>query len=153
MDNFNRRRYLCLGLAALFFAVFSLSASATDASGRFEVYCDGVGLFLSHIADGPRKLVLFSRMGFPPGTMGSHYIGQGRWSDAFVLPNGCVPDGKCETIAKGKVWIDPWDTENELKPVPKRITGKYEIDLNGHHLEGRFSATEHTRKYPLRLCM
>jgi hypothetical protein len=153
MDNFNRRRNFCLGLSAVFFAVFSLSASAIDATGDFEVYCDGVGLFLSNTADAPGKLVLVSRVDFPPGTMGDRYIGQGKWSDVVVLPDGCVPDGKCKGIAKGKVWIDVWDTEDALKPVPKRISGKYEIDLNGNHLAGRFVARERSRKDPLRLCM
>jgi len=152
MNTFNRRRYLCVSLSALFLAVFPSSASAPDATGRFEVYCDGVGLFLSNIADAPGKLVLFLSMGFPPGTMGNHYIGQGKWSYAIVLPDGCVPDGKCKSIAKGRVWIDAWDTEDATKPVPKRISGKYEIDLNGHHLEGHFVAREHSRKNPIRIC-
>jgi hypothetical protein len=36
---------------------------------------------------------------------------------------------------------------------PKRISGKYEIDLNGKHLEGAFVAKRHVSKHPLRLCM
>jgi hypothetical protein len=35
----------------------------------------------------------------------------------------------------------------------KRISGKYEIDLNGKQLEGAFLAKEHTSKHPLRVCM
>jgi hypothetical protein len=78
------------------------------ASGQFEVYCDGVGIFLAKLdgAPAPGKLVLFSRIGFPPGTMGGRYFGQGQWSDIYVFRHGCVPNGKCDSIADGKVWID-----------------------------------------------
>lgn len=131
----------------------SLSASTTDASGDFTVYCDGVGLFLSNVAGAPgNKLVLFSRMDFPPGTMGDHYIGQGKWSYVSVLPKGCLPQGECESIGQGKVWIDDWNTEGTLNPVPKRISAKYEVDLDGKSLAGRFVAKDNFRKYGSRLC-
>jgi len=145
-----------LSLIAFFLQVLGLPAFASDAVGRFEVYCDGVGIFLANIegAPAPGKLVLFSYVSFPPGTIGGRYFGQGRWSDAFVHRDGCVPDGRCESIAHGKVWIDAWDTTTAADaPPPKRISGKYEIDLNGKHLEGRFVAKEHHRRHPLRVCM
>jgi hypothetical protein len=58
-----------------------------------------------------------------------------------------------ESIAHGKVWIDAWDTSDTGGVPPKRISGKYEIDLNGKHLQGSFVAKEHSRERPLRLCM
>ena len=82
--------------------------------------------------------------------MGDSYFGQGKWSEIYVLPGGCVPDGKCESIANGRIWIEA--------PAPqytpqKHILGKYQIDLNGKILEGTFLATRRDRKHPLRVCM
>jgi len=141
--------YAFLGLIVLFVA--PLPASVPAATGDFEVYCDGVGIFLAKIDGAPasRKLVLFSYVDFPPGTMGDRYFGQGKWSDIAVLPDGCVPDGKCESVAHGRVWIDG-DVQDT---PPKHISGKYEIKLNGKLLEGTFTAKRHNRKRPLRLCM
>jgi len=121
-------------------------ASAPVATGHLEVYCDAVGLFLAKIEGAPasRKLVLFSRLG---DTFGGKYVGQDKWSDVYVFRDGCLPDGKCESIADGRVWIDSPDTP------PKHISGKYEIKLNGKVLEGTFLAKGRVRKPPLRLCM
>jgi len=88
-------------------------------------------------------------MDFPPGTSGGRYFGQGKWSDIYVFRDGCVPDGKCESIADGKVWIDP--PQNQDTP-PKQISGKYEINLNGKSLEGNFVARRHITRPPVRLC-
>ncbi len=146
------RRYLFLSLVVLFLP--ALLAPSSESTGHFEVYCDGVGIFLSKIDGAPAagKLVLFAYANFPPGAMRGIYL-SGKWSSVYVLPDGCVPDGKCEHIALGKVWIDAWDTSDAGAAPPKRISGKYEIDLNGKHLEGAFDAKEHTNKHPLRLCM
>jgi len=145
-----------LCLIALFLLALPLSSFAANATGHFEVYCDGVGIFLAKIdgAPAPAKLVLFSYISFPPGTIGGRYLRQGKWSNASVYRNGCVPDGKCESIADAIVLIDAWDTPDySREPPPKRISGKYEIDLKGKHLEGGFVVKEHHRKHPLRLCM
>ena len=146
----------CLWLILLSLPALPLPGIASDATGRFEVYCDGVGLFLAKIdgAPAPRKLVLFSRMRFPPGTVGGRYLRQGKWSNAAVFRNGCVPDGKCKSIADAKVLIDAWDTPDySREPPPKRISGKYEIDLKGKHLEGSFLVKQYHRTHALRLCM
>ena len=82
--------------------------------------------------------------------LGGRFVGQGKWSDVYVYRDGCVPDGKCENIADGKVWIDTTDEQDKQL---KRISGKYEINLNGKHLEGTFLAKRHDRRRPLRLCM
>ncbi len=136
----------------LFVAPFLSRASVTTPTGHFEVYCDGVGIFLAKIdgAPAPGKLVLFSPTSFPPGTFGGRYFEQGKWSDIYVYRDGCVPDGKCESIADGKVWIDATDKQDTQ---PKHISGKYEINLNGKHLKGTFLAKLHDRRRPLRLCM
>lgn len=111
----------CIFLALCMFSVHALlPASAANATGHFEVYCDGVGIFLARIdgAPGPGKLVLFSSMSLPPGTMGGRYFGQGKWCDVAVYRDGCLPDGKCESIAHGKVWIDAWDAPSTQARPP-----------------------------------
>ena len=149
------RTNIFLSLIVLFLPALLVPASVATATGHFEMYCDGVGIFLDNIDGAPatRKLVLFSGMGFPPGTMGGRYFGQGKWSNVYVYRDGCVPDGKCENIAQGRIWIDDSDTSETGDTKAKRISGKYEIDLNGKHLEGLFVAKRHDRKHPLRLCM
>jgi hypothetical protein len=138
-----------LSLIVLFVRPLLFLASAATATRHFEVYCDGVGLFLTKIDGAPAsgKLVLFSRLG---QTFSGEYLGQGKWSDVYVFRDGCVPDGKCESIADGKVWIDATD---EQHTQPKHIAGKYEINLNDKHLEGTFLAKLHVRRRLLRLCM
>jgi len=142
--------FVLLSLVTLFAP--SLLSQASAATGHFEVYCDGVGIFLTKIDGAPAsgKLVLFSLMSFPPGTMGGRYFGQGKWSDIYVLRDGCVPDGKCASIADGRVWIGPPDPQDAR---PKHISGKYEINLNGNILKGNFVARRRRRKSSLRLCM
>ena len=103
----------------------------------------------------PRKLVLFSRVSFPPGTFGG-YIGQGQWLTTYVLPPGCVDTRNCKVIAHGRIWIDPWDDEQGKRDAPpERITGKYEIDLNGKHFKGHFAVQEkrRTSAESVRVCM
>lgn len=149
------RRYLFLVVVLLLVSVSVVPAAEFTTDGQYEVYCDGVGLFLAKI-DGvpaPRKLVLFSYLDFPPGTMGGRYLGQGKWSDVFVYRDGCVPDGKCDTVAHGKIWIDDWDASDAKSMPPKRLSGKYEIDLNGKHLQGTFVVKKRSRRRPLRICM
>ena len=104
-------------------------------------------------APAPGKLVLFSYLDFPAGTVGGRYLRQGHWSDLIVYGGGCVPDGKCESIAHGKIWIDEWNTSNTAEPHPKHISGKYEIDISGKQLKGSFVADERTRRITRRLCV
>jgi hypothetical protein len=66
----------------------------------------------------------FSRMSFPPGTIGGRYFGQGKWSDVSVFRDGCVPDGKCDSIADGKVWIDLSDMPDTGSTPTKRLRRK-----------------------------
>ena len=141
--------YVFLGLIVLFIPPLMALASVPTATGHFEEYCDGVGIFLANVDGAPAsgKLVFFSYMGFPGGTFGGQYIGQGKWSDVSVFPDGCFPDGKCQSIAHGRVWIDALDNP------PKHISGKYEIKLDGKLVEGTFLAKRRDRKHTLRLCM
>jgi hypothetical protein len=88
--------YVLLGLIVLLVPPLLTPASVPRATGHFEEYCDGVGIFLAKIDGAPAsgKLVFFSYMAFPGGTFGGEYIGQGKWSDVSVFADGCVPDGK-----------------------------------------------------------
>jgi hypothetical protein len=127
--------------------------AVTEVTSKFEVYCDGLGIFLVNVdgAPAPGKLVLFSGVSFPPGTAIGLVALQEKWSDAYVLPDGCVPDGKCESNGKGGVWIDKWD-DNASGATPRLISGKYEIEVNGKKLRGTFAAKLFSRKKPIRLC-
>ena len=142
------RSYLWLCLIALVLPALPLSAFASNAKGHFEAYCDGVGIFLAKIdgAPAPGKLVLFSYIGCPPSTLGGRYLRRGMWSNVSVFRNGCIPDGKCESIGDGKVWIDGRDRADSKEAPPKLISGKYEIDLKGRHLEGGFVVEQHRTK-------
>ena len=135
-----------LGLIVIFVPPLPVLASAHTATGHFELYCDGVGLFLAKIEGAP-KLVLFSRLGYPGGTFGGDYVGQGSWSDVYVFRDGCSRDNNCESIANGRVWIDSQYTSD------KPMSGKYEITLNGKLLKGTFTAKKRGRQTLRRLCM
>jgi len=120
--------------------------SSNGATGRFEMYCDGVGLFLTKVdgAPAPRKLLLFMYTGFP----GVPYVARDEWKDVKAYRNGCTADGKCEVLAHGRIWLD-----NEITPDGHRIAGKYEIDLAGQQIRGTFTAERRLYKHPPRICM
>lgn len=132
--------------AALLFFVVSTATSAQDASGRFEVYCDGIGFFLARIdgAPAPGKLLLFLYTGFPASP---YWTPKEEWKDVAVFRDGCAADGKCEVFARGDVWLD-----NEITREGKRVSGKYKIELNGRHLQGQFATKLHLYKDPPRIC-
>ena len=131
--------------AALLLAVSAPAASAQNATGRFEVYCDGLGFFLKNVdgAPAPGKLYVFSRTGHP----GVDWVPKETWTDVFVFRGGCSPRGGCGILATGKFWLD-----SEAGSEAKRISGKYDIDLDGRHLLGQFQARLHRYRNPPRLC-
>ena len=137
---------VCLGAVVLLLAVLPIASSTNNATGRFEVYCDGVGFFLTKVdgAPAPGKLLLFSHTGFPS----IPYMPKETWKEVYVYRDGCIADGKCEVLAHGKVWLD-----DEAMPEAKRVSGKYEIELNGQHISGQFAAKRHDYKRAPRLCM
>jgi hypothetical protein len=138
---------ICFSLSAvvLLLAVLPTASSTADASGRFEVYCDGVGFFLLKVdgAPVPGKLFLFLYTSFP----GIPYVPKETWKDVAVYRNECFSDSKCEVLAHGKIWLD------EAMPDARRVSGKYEIELNGQHLRGQFAAKRRQSKHPSRICM
>jgi hypothetical protein len=139
---------VCLSTAVLLLAVFQTAKSAQNASGHFEVYCDGFGFFLEKVdgAPVPGKVLLFLYTGFP-GVQYA-YESMQNWSDVIVYRNGCIADGGCEILARGKVRLD-----NEATVDARRVSGKYEIEFNGKHLSGQFAAKRRGYKHPPRICM
>jgi hypothetical protein len=137
---------VCLGAVVILLAVLPIASSTNNATGRFEVYCDGFGFFLVNIdgAPAPGKLFLFLYTGFP----GTSYIPKETWKEVYVYRDGCIADGKCEVLAHGKAWLD-----DEAMPDASRVSGKYLIELNGQHLRGQFAAKRHNYRHPPRLCM
>ena len=135
-----------LSTAVLLLVVVSTATSAQDATGHFEVYCDGFGFFLAkiHGTAAPRKLLLFLYTGFP----GVPHVSKNEWKAVFVYRNGCAADGKCEILARGQLQLD-----NEITRDSRRVSGKYEVDLSGQHLRGQFAAERRLYKHPPRLCM
>jgi hypothetical protein len=137
---------ICLNAVVLSLVILPTASSSQNATGHFEVYCDGVGFFLAKVdgAPAPGKLFLFLYTGFP----GTPYVPKETWQDVYVYRDGCIADGKCEVLAHGKVWLD-----DVPMPDARRVSGKYEIELNGQHFRGQFAAKRHDYKHPPRLCM
>jgi hypothetical protein len=131
--------------AALLLFIAPTATPAQVATGHFEVYCDGIGLFMANV-DGtpaPEKLLLFLYTGFP----GIPYVPKEEWKDVYVYRNGCAADGKCEVLAHGRIRLD-----NEITRDGRRVSGEYEIELSGQHLRGQFAAQRRSYKHPPRIC-
>jgi hypothetical protein len=145
VTQFGRIR-LCLSIAVVLLAVFPTATPARDATGHFEMYCDGVGLFLAKVdgAPTPGKPLLFLYTGSPR----IPHVPRETWRDVSVYRNGCIADGKCEVFARGKVWL-----ADEATRDAKRISGKYEIELRGQHLNGQFVAEQRNYRQTPRICM
>ena len=101
--------------AVLLIVMVPTASSAQGATGRFEVYCDGVGFFLANVegAPAPRKLFLFLHANFPA----IPYVPKEEWTNVFVYRNGCVADGKCQVLTHGKVRLD-----SEFTPDSRRVS-------------------------------
>jgi hypothetical protein len=127
-------------------AAITTPTSAQNATGYWEGYCDGFGFFLAKVdgAPAPGKLLLFLYTDFP----GTPRVPKEEWTDVLVYRDGCIADGKCKTLAPGKVWLDFAATSESWY-----ISGKYEIERNGQHLRGRFTTKRREIKIPVRVCM
>jgi hypothetical protein len=129
----------------LLIAVFPIAAPAQNSTGRFEVYCNGVGIFLAKVdgAPAPRKVLLFLYTGFP----GIPYVPKEEWKEVSVYRNGCRADGACDVLTRGKVRLD-----TEITPDGRRVSGKYEIEFSGQHLHGQFAAERRNYRHPPWIC-
>ncbi len=143
----SRQSRIAARLVALLFLVVVASATAAqDATGRFEVYCDGFGFFLAKVdgAPAPGKLVLFLRTRFP----GVPYVPKEEWRVVSVYRDGCAAGGNCELLTRGMIRLD-----TEMTRDSRRVSGEYDIDLGGQWVKGRFVARERKNRHPPRICM
>ncbi|MGB7280848.1 MAG: hypothetical protein WBE13_01195 [Candidatus Acidiferrum sp.] len=87
--------------------------------------------------------------GMPPGqklimTIRHHalswwnYRPQEVWEDVFA--ERCLSDGKCELATHARIWLD------KGRPNDKHVSGKYDVEFGGQHLEGRFLVKYHKEK-------
>ena len=129
-----RKLRICVSLLLIGVAVpGNLSLLSADSpSGRFERYCDGVWFFLTKIDGLPasEKVTLFFRMPFPPGAV---YLTEESWWWQ-VYAQVCSAQGQCEDATSAKMWLNKGASSGEI------ISGKYEIDFHGQHLQAQFAA-------------
>lgn len=140
-----------LSLIMLFVPPLLPLASVATARAHFEMYCDGVGIFLAKIdgAPAPKKFVLFSPMSFPPDTFKGRSFGQGSGPPFMSFVMGASPTASARALPTAEYG----STSRTRKTRRQNFSGKYEINLNGKLLEGNFFARRHDRKHPLRLYM
>jgi hypothetical protein len=121
---------LDLVFLALAFQPCSLASSAAKAaSGWFSPHCDGASFYMSKV-DGllsGQKLIMTIRH---YALSWWNYRPQEVWED--VSAERCLPDGKCELATHARIWLD------KGKPDDKHVSGKYDVDFGGQHLEGKF---------------
>lgn len=117
-------------LIALLLQASAASAFAADGKGYFQDDCDGTTIHItkSNGSHGDQQLAL--RLNAHGPLFFWYYSEESRWWDAEG--KRCSVDGKCEEATHARVWV------NYANGMDKRISGKYEVDLNGQHVEGRF---------------
>jgi hypothetical protein len=132
------RRFVLMAVLLL------LSSSAFFAAGDrdwFETDCDGATFHFRTLdaTSGGQKFVFRLSLGnlhFIPELMG------GNWLDA--KGKRCSADGKCEEASQARIWL------NRTKGY-KHISGRYELDLGGQHIQGQFAAKYRKHK-PMLIC-
>lgn len=137
-----------LSLAVLLLVAVPSAKSAGDATGHFEMYCDGVGFFLAKVDGAPKpgKLFLFFHTGFG----GFSYVPANAWENVAIYRDGYTAALHCPVLARGRIQVD-----NEIPPYGQgvtRVSGKYDFELSGQHLQGRFAAKQRVNKHPPRIC-
>ncbi len=123
---------LPLVLLALLLQVYpSALLAAQNASGWFSPHCDGASFYLSRVDGLPsgQKLNLTMRH---YGLSWWNYHPQEVWDDVYA--ERCFSAGKCEAATHARIWLDKGDARD------KRVSGKYDVDFGGQHLEGKFLA-------------
>jgi hypothetical protein len=128
-------------LIALLFQASSASAFAADGEGYFQEDCSGTTIHITKIDDAHHGQQLIFRLSSSlPIRL---YMTEAHVWNAEA--KRCSADGKCEEASHARVWV------NEEKGKNKHISGKYEVDFSGQHLEGPFVVKY--RKYkPLPIC-
>jgi len=103
--------------------------ATTVASGWFSPNCDGASFFLTKVDGLPAGKKLNMAM-HHHGLPWLNYRPQEVWEDVYA--ERCISAGKCEAASRARIWLDKGN------PNDKRVSGKYEVDFGGQHLEGSF---------------
>jgi hypothetical protein len=127
-----------IGLTALAL-LGTASVSAQEAKGWFEEFCNGASFHFTMFAGRPDHqeiaLWLESRIAFklyPTGT---------DWIDVQL----CDVGQTCDKSAKAKLQF--------LERRKNLLSGRYVVDVNGEHREGRFAVKQNQHKKPQHSCM
>ena len=131
---------VCLrfALVVLILQVGSSTPVVADNKDWFDRDCSGTTFHLAK-SDDREQLVFRLSLGnlpFVPELLAEE------WLD--VAGQRCRGDGKCEGSTHARVWLV------KQKGI-KRVSGKYEADFGGQHLEGQFLATYRKHK-PTLIC-
>jgi hypothetical protein len=119
-----------------------LQLLAADAIGRFEPDCGGVTFHMTKFGGMKAGEELVFRIYGGPLPWWT-YLPKNDWKD--VYGERCMAANKCEDATRARIWM------GNTQPDSKTISGKYEIDFGGQHLEGRFLLKYHKHK-PLVIC-
>jgi hypothetical protein len=116
-------------LAVLFQLYPSTLLATKVASGCFSPHCDGASFFLTKVDGLPAGQKLNMNMRHYDLSWWV-YRPQEIWED--VSAERCVSVGKCEAATHARIWLD------KVGPNDKRVSGKYDVEFGGEHLEGTF---------------
>jgi hypothetical protein len=121
---------LVLVFLALLLQIYPLTLlAANSASGWFSPHCDGASFFLIKVDGLPagQKLNITMRHYALPWCNSRP---QALWEDVYA--ERCSSAAKCEAATHARIWLDTGKVKD------KRISGKYDVDFGGQHLEGTF---------------
>jgi len=143
-SHFGKRHKALCFLLTLLFLLHDTTSVASDkvTHGWFEPHCDGASFYLSKVEGLSVKqmLILNLRQHLPWWD----YQPDETWKDVYA--EQCSPDQKCKEAAHARLWLDNVGANH------KRISGKYEVDFQGKHLEGKF-LLKYRKSKPLWVCM
>jgi hypothetical protein len=118
---------------------------ATDSRGWVEEDCSGATFHIikSEAASAGQELVL--RLGTAGIPLGAYL--QGIQGDDWLVAEGkrCSSLNNCEEASQAKIRL------NQMKGSMKHVSGKYALDLGGHHFEGEF-VVKYRKRNPPPIC-
>jgi hypothetical protein len=132
----------CFAWVLFAFALVAVPcASAQDAKGWFEEYCDGATFHLTKFAGQTEWQELRFWFRTPtPGLAFRFYPMGPSWFDVLLCPS----EEHCDESAKAKM---------QFQERRKRVlSGRYVVDIKGEHKEGSFTVKERFHKHPVHIC-